>query len=53
MGKMSRDEALCFAVFLLAILLAFTRSLYAELLPGLAPAYGFAACAIILFLIPG
>ena len=53
MGRMTRDEGLCFLVFLTAIILAFTRSLYAELLPGLAPAYAFAACAIILFLIPG
>ncbi len=53
MGRMSRDEALCFTVFLVAVGLAFTRSLYAELLPGLAPAYSFAACAIVLFLIPG
>lgn len=34
MGRMSRDEALCFTVFLVAVGLAFTRSLYAELLPG-------------------
>lgn len=53
MGRMTRDEGLCFLVFLTAIILAFTRSLHAELLPGLAPAYAFAACAIILFLIPG
>lgn len=52
MGRMTRDEAVCLAAFLVAMLLAFTRNLYSDLLPGLIPAYSFIACAMILFFAP-
>lgn len=53
LGKMSREEVICLTIFVIAAVLAFTRDIYATLLPGLMPAYAFAACAVILFLIPG
>ncbi|MBO0452554.1 MULTISPECIES: SLC13 family permease [Enterococcus] len=41
LGPMKRDEKICAALFLVALAGAFTRPLYADLLPGLAPAYIF------------
>ena len=51
MGKMTREETSSLILFLTATVLAFTRSVYQELLPGLKPAYVFLVCAIIAFLI--
>ena len=39
LGPMRWEEKFCLGAFVLALILAFTRSLYADLLPGLAPAY--------------
>ncbi len=50
MGKMSIEEKGTLALFLIATILAFTRSLYQSLLPGLKPAYVFIICAIISFI---
>lgn len=52
-GRMSLNEAISFALFVIAAGLAFARDLYADLLPGLQPAYAFVICAILLFIIPG
>lgn len=41
LGPMKRDEKICAGLFLIALTGAFTRPLYADLLPGLAPAYIF------------
>ncbi len=41
LGPMRRDEKFCLALAFLATLGAFTRPLYAHILPGLAPAYIF------------
>lgn len=49
MGKMSRNEISCLILFIIATVLAFTRSLYSSFLPGLKPAYVFIVCAIISF----
>lgn len=49
--KISREEALSFALFVVATVLVFTRQLYQSLLPGLKPAYVFIICAIVSFLI--
>lgn len=51
MPKMTREEFLSMCLFILATLLAFTRQLYQELLPGLKPAYVFVACAVLSFFI--
>ncbi len=51
MGKMSIEEKGTLVLFLIASTLAFTRSLYQNLLPGLKPAYAFIICAIISFML--
>jgi len=51
MPKISSEELISLCLFLLATLLAFTRQLYQNLLPGLKPAYVFIICAILSFLI--
>ncbi len=52
LGKMSAEEVISLALFALASLLAFSRQLYAEWLPGLKPAYVFIICGILSF-VPG
>lgn len=49
--KISKEEKLAFALFLIATVAAFTRQLYQDVLPGLKPAYVFIICAMISFLI--
>lgn len=51
MPPMSFEEKASFAMFTVATVLSFTRSLYQDLLPGLKPAYVFIVCAIITFII--
>ena len=48
---MTIGEKWSLALFAIATILAFTRSLYQDLIPGLKPAYAFIICAIIAFLI--
>lgn len=49
MPPMSREEKWSLVLFVLATLLAFTRQLYQDMLPGLKPAYVFVICAILSF----
>lgn len=49
--KMNFEEWASLMMFLLATVLAFTRQLYQDILPGLKPAYAFIVCAILSFLI--
>ncbi len=49
LGIMKRGEKLSMAIFLIATILAFTRSLYAELLPLLKPAYAFLIMGVLTF----
>ena len=49
--KMSYEEWASLILFLLATILAFTRQLYKDILPGLKPCYAFIICAILCFLI--
>ena len=49
--KMTREEALSFVLFVAATVMAFTRQLYQNALPGLKPAYVFIICAMVSFLI--
>lgn len=51
LGAMKRDEAIVGILFLLAMIGAFTRPLYAEILPGLAPAYVFVILGSISFFV--
>ena len=51
LGAMSKQEKWSFALFLIAALLAFTRPLYADIVPGFRPAYAFLTFAICCFLI--
>lgn len=41
LGEMERDEKICGGLFLLALSGTFARPMYAEIFPGLAPAYIF------------
>ena len=47
MPKMTKEEGISLALFLVATILSFTRQLYQDMLPGLKPAYAFIICAII------
>ena len=49
--KMKNPEWCALIMFVVAVILSFTRQLYATLLPGLKPAYVFMICAIFSFLI--
>lgn len=49
--KMTKEEALSFVLFVVATVMAFTRQLYQNALPGLKPAYVFIICAMVSFLI--
>lgn len=51
MPKMSFEEKASLILFLIAVILAFTRQLYQDLLPGLKPAYVFIICAILSFFV--
>lgn len=51
MPPMKMEEKWSLALFAIATILAFTRSLYQDLLPGLKPAYAFIICGIIAFLL--
>lgn len=49
---MSRDEKISLTLFIAATLLAFLRPLYAEILPGVKPAYVFLALGLIAIICP-
>ena len=49
LGGMKFGETLCLIIFLLSMLLSFLRPLYADLLPGLKPAYSFLALGVLMF----
>ena len=51
MPKMTKEEKIAFALFVIATVLAFTRQFYQAYLPGLKPAYVFIICAILSFLV--
>ena len=48
---MSKEEIACLTIFVIATALAFTRNLYASVLPGLKPAYVFIIAAVLSFLL--
>ena len=51
LGSMSIQEKWGLFLFIAAAFLAFSRPLYASLVPSLTPAYAFLSCAIICFLV--
>jgi len=51
LGPMSVQERWGLSLFAIATALAFTRPLYAALLPSLAPAYVFLACGLLCFVV--
>ena len=51
MPAMTFEEKCSLTLFAVATILAFTRQMYQDLLPGLKPAYAFIICAILAFLI--
>lgn len=51
LGPMKPIEKVCAALFLIAMLCAFTRPLYAALLPGMVPAYAFLTIGFLCFFI--
>lgn len=51
MPPMKHEEKWSLALFAIATVLAFTRQLYQDMLPGLKPAYAFIICGILAFLI--
>lgn len=53
LGKMSRDEALSLWLFVIPVAMAFTRQLWAPLIPALNSSYVFLVFAIIAFVLPG
>jgi sodium-dependent dicarboxylate transporter 2/3/5 len=53
LGSFKRDEKISLFIFILAMVLAFIRPLYADLIPGLAPAYVFLILGFINFFIIG
>ena len=50
-GPLKRGEKIGLTLFVLATLLAFLRPLYAELLPGLKPAYSFLTLGLLMFVL--
>ncbi len=53
MGRMKRTEAVSLLLFLVAVALAFTRPLYASLLPEFKPYYAFLLMGVIGFFVRG
>ncbi len=51
LGKLSGNELACLLLFVFAAILSFARPLYAELIPGLKPAYVFIIFGMLSFLI--
>lgn len=51
LGPMKRDEKVCATIFILALVGAFTRPLYAHIIPALAPAYIFLVLGSLSFFI--
>ncbi len=51
LGKIRRGEIISLVLFIAATVLSFIRPLYAELLPGMKPAYVFLSIGVIAFLL--
>ena len=51
LGPVRKGEKICFWIFVLAIILAFLRPLYADILPGMKPAYVFLVMGMLMFVL--
>lgn len=51
MSEMTTVEWISLLLFLVAMLLSFTRQFYKDILPGLKPAYSFIICGMLCFLV--
>lgn len=51
MSKMTSEEWISLLLFLVALILSFTRQFYKDILPELKPAYVFVICAMICFFV--
>ncbi len=51
MPRITKEEWASLLLFLVAMILSFTRQLYKDVLPGLKPAYTFIICALLCFFI--
>lgn len=51
MNPMTREEKISLFLFVFATVMAFSRQLYQNILPGLKPAYVFVICAVLSFLV--
>jgi len=51
LGRMSRPEKWGLSLFLVALVLAFTRQFFAGALPGLTPAFAFLVCGLLCFVV--
>lgn len=52
-GKAKRSEIISLVLFIVAVVLAFARPLYAQMLPGFKPFYGFLLMGMAAFFLPG
>ncbi len=53
LGRMSRDEVLSAILFVVPVILAFTRSFYKDLVPALTSSYVFILFGLFAFVLPG
>ncbi len=53
LGKMSKGEKISLTLFVLAIILTFSRPLFADFLPGMKPAYSFFTLGLLAFFLKG
>ncbi|XCP84807.1 SLC13 family permease [Roseburia hominis] len=53
LGKMNRSEAISLTLFVIPVVMAFTRQLWMGLIPSLGSSYVFIVFAIIAFCVPG
>lgn len=53
LGKMTKEEKLSLTIFVIPVILAFTRELYKDLLPALSSSYVFIVFGIVVFALPG
>ena len=51
LGTLRKGEKICLYIFILAVVLAFLRPLYADIMPGMKPAYVFLIMGMLVFVL--
>lgn len=51
LGTLRKGEKICLYIFILAVVLAFLRPLYADIMPGMKPAYVFLIMGMLMFVL--